>query len=729
MKRHLVLAAWILLTFAACGRGPERLNLLLISLDTARPDHLGCYGYEGISTPHLDRMAADGVLFTDALTSAPITLPSHASVLTGLYPLSHGVRENEIYVLAGEFTTLAEILQAEGYATGAFIGSFVLDSSFGLDQGFETYDDDVTGGMPADPFDPPEIDAAEVNESAVPWLEEVEEPFFAFVHYYDPHAPYEPPPPYDSLYAGRPYDGEIAFTDRAVGEVLGVLENRGLLDRTLVVIISDHGEGLGQHDELYHGILIYDTTIKCVLIVKPPSATGSADAQANVPRVEATVELIDVMPTVLDMLEIASPVETEGRSLRPLMQGGSLPPKVCYLETMLPYLAFRWSPLRGVRFGEWKYISAPDEELYNVERDPGELRNLVSAEHTRLEDLRTALTGFIRAEGGGPQAPEAALNQEDARKLRSLGYVGTAQAEIPLEPGGIDPKRMVGPYFDLMDKATAASRRGDLEEAVEIFTTLTKMDPDNPKPRTQLGWMLVETGHLKRAEQELLRAMKVDPIEAESFAQIGSAARLKGESEKAMLFLRMAARIRPDLPGVLSDLGAVLMEEGMTDSAGAVLDRAIEVNPEDLAALVNLGLLHSREGEHGAPLDFFRRVLDLDPSNVKALVNSASIFIRLGRADSAMVYLVRAREADPANASIYLNLGNVYRQKGMAAEAAECYEAGIELEPRSTLMLFGLAAVRAQEGRREESIALLREILEIEPGFQPARTALNRLSP
>jgi arylsulfatase A-like enzyme/Flp pilus assembly protein TadD len=715
-------AALVLLT----PGGSSRPNVLLISLDTARPDHLGCYGYEEISTPVVDGLAGDGILFEDAMTSVPLTLPSHASLFTGLYPPAHGIRDNGAYRLPQELTTLAEVLAAEGYATGAFIGAFVLDSEFGLDQGFSEYDDD----MPEPPSGAMEIverRAGAVTRQAIAWLEEAEEPFFAFVHYYDPHTPYDPPPAFDEKYPGRPYDGEIAYCDEELGRVLETLRRRRALDNTLVVLVSDHGEGLGEHGEEAHGILIYETTMKVALVVRLPEGRDIEGAGPG-SRVERPVELVDVFPTVIDLLELDVPEAVDGRSLLPLLRGEDQPVRFCYLESMYPYLAYRWSPLRGVRFNRWKYILAPEPELYDLDRDPGETRNLIEAEPERARELKSNLL-VMAARISADRSAESRMDPDEARKLQALGYVSGGGADIPedLEPAGPDPKHMIEAFQSRMAEGQAALEAGRHPEALGLFRELARTDPGNPKVQMHLARSLVETGRLKEAGEVFEEIARLDSASIESISRMGDYYMLRGDPDRALFFYKLTARLAGSA-AAMSNAGNLLMEAGKTGEAHGYFDRALKLDPRDRSAMVNKALAYLSEGRKAEAEKWFRKILEIYPEDLKALMNMASLEIGNRNFEGAAGHLEKAREAAPEDVKVLLNLGNVYRRLGRHEDAASAFEAARTLEPENTMVLFGLAAVRSRQGRRQEAVELLRRILEIDPGFTPAGNALDKVS-
>jgi choline-sulfatase len=724
----LVAACAVAIALAIFLKKPGPANLLIISLDTVRPDHLGCYGNAGAATPNLDRLAAEGVVFDDALTSVPLTVPSHVSLLTGLSPLSHAVRDNANFRLDDDFVTIAEVLRANGYATGAVIGAYVLDSVFGFSQGFDAYDDDLSPASQSFVFGYPERPASEVTDAAVKWLGTAREPFFLFAHYYDAHAPYTPPEEYRRVFADQPYDGEIAYADEQVGVLLRFLNERKALDRTLVVIVSDHGEGLGDHGELTHGLLLYDTTLKVVLIVKPPKNSPVAGRDPVGKRCGQAVMLTDVFPTVLEMLGLKQTGEVDGTSLVPALRGSSLSPRVSYVEALCGYFAYRWSPLRGVRFNRWKYIYGPDEELYNLEDDPGELTNLAAAAPEKVAEMKAALVEATREEPRS-RASRSGMTPDEARKLRALGYVSPSPAQVP-EMGELtlaDPKRMIHLVADYLEPGNTAFDQGKFDLSLEMFTKFTEADPGNPEGHLHRGRVLQELGEYGEAIKAYNRVLEIDPVNSGAFFHLGIIAQAQGDLDQALARYQKALDLVPDSPEALANIGSALLQKGLGDSAVAVLHRAVAGNPRHTVALVNLGLAYAAGEMPDSALVYFKRVLAVDPANVKALVNCAAVFLGKAEVDSAMVYFERARDAAPRDTRNLVNLGGIYRQKGLLDRAGQCYEQALQVEPGNLLALFGLAGVRMSQGRRDQAAALIKQTLQIDPGFQPAVEAARRL--
>ncbi|MFQ5791363.1 MAG: sulfatase, partial [Acidobacteriota bacterium] len=383
-SRRTVYGCVLLAAFAGCTpRSAPPVNVLLITIDTLRADRVGCYGYAAPTTPHIDSMAEEGVVFEKAIAQAPVTLPSHASLLTGTYPPTHGVRDNVTYQLSEASLTLAEVLEKQGYETAAFIGAFPLHRRFGLGQGFSHYDDRVGSQREAAAGFFAERRAEAVVDAALEGLGRVKSrPFFYWVHLFDPHVPYDPPSPVRERFRDS-YDGEVAYVDSQVGRLLQGLERARLSDETLIVLTSDHGESLGDHGERTHGFFIYDTTMHVPLILRHPSLGRPR-------RVDGQVRSVDIMPTVLDLLQVPVPREVQGESLRPALAGEPFD-RPAYTESYVPLVNFHWSPLRGLRYQGWKYIEAPRPELYDLSRDPDEEDNRFEAEPERAASLRRKL--------------------------------------------------------------------------------------------------------------------------------------------------------------------------------------------------------------------------------------------------------------------------------------------------------------------------------------------------
>lgn len=578
--RQLTFAAWIL-ACACCaggGGGPEGpahrpaasargYHLLLITVDTLRADRLGCYGHAGARTPAIDGLALTGLRFEQATAPAPITLPSHATILTGLDVPSHGVRHNGTFKLPEEHETLAEMLRMRGYLTAAFVGAYVLDSRYGLDQGFGHYDDAVHAHVAVeDGYN--ERPADEVTDAVLGWLERTNAgpsgpPFMIWAHYFDPHGPYEPPAAYADLDA---YDGEVAFTDAEIGRLLGWLENEGLLDRTLVVFTSDHGEGLGDHGELTHADLIYESTMRVPLILSNPVLFPEAVTVAD--RVTGSV---DIVPTVLDLLEIEPlPPGLDGRSAL----AAADPERAIYIETLAPLLDYGWAPLRGLRRVADKLILAPDPEYFDLRRDPGEQDNLY-ARGGPARTLQAALERRMQDDAVDEAVIASArtLDRDQLERLASLGYLSAGSVQVGVK----DPKAMM-PLWHRMNHAGRLSLQGEHAEAVEQIRAVLLEDPTSGKAWYTAATVYERAGSFAEAEACLRRAVELRPMAA-GWVNLARLALRRGDVDEAERALSVAERLDPSEGGVHLGRGHVLASQGRFDQALREFERALELDP------------------------------------------------------------------------------------------------------------------------------------------------------
>ena len=545
-------------------------NLLLVTLDTVRADRLGCYGHEDAETPRLDALLERGVRFDDAVASAPVTLPSHATILTGLTPLNHGVRDNGIYRLSNEHVTLAEVLSANGYDTCAFIGCFVLDARFGLDQGFDVYDFEVSdeGYRPRMP-DFNERSASHVTDAAVRWLEERDSsgsttPFFAWVHYFDPHLPYRSPFQRLTRFASRPYDAEIAYVDAEFGRLVDSLDALGESDRTLIVVAGDHGEALGDHGEPTHGMLIYEPTVRVPLMFSSSTLFDGAY------RVDDTVVgLLDIPATIEDLLGIDGDRRNDGRSLLDETD----PDRAIYVETEMPLSVAGWSPLRGLRTHGHKFVLAPEREFYDLEADPDEARNVYAAGGPEVAALESRLAVLLAAAGTGPGAARK-LSDEEIERLESLGYVqaGGASAEGALP----DPKAMMSVYADAV-RAEQLYGRGRYAEAADLAGSVVARSRDYRQAVRVLAFSYVKLGRVDEAVGLLRESTGENPdvFLVRSLAQVLI---IDERYDDALDVLEMYARIDPLDGRVPLLLGDIQARQGRSERARAYFTEAIELD-------------------------------------------------------------------------------------------------------------------------------------------------------
>ncbi len=478
-----------------CGSGEEVPGILLITVDTTRADHLGCYGYDDIETPNLDRLAASGVLFEEAQAAVPVTLPSHATMFTGQVPAVHGVRYNGMFKLGEGSVTVAERLREAGWTTVGMPAAYPLKTSTGIGQGFQVYRDLFEELPEGEIAETGERSAGEITDQAIAWLgkRSKEKPFFLWLHYWDPHIPYNPPFPFSSLYQDRPYDGEIAYMDQEIGRLMTYLEEEGNDRDFLILVAGDHGEGLFDHGEKLHANLVYESTLHVPLIAQAPGCRSGS-------RIGEPVSLADIGPTILDYAGLEPGNQVQGVSLKNAINGEEPQPKSIYFESLSGSLSFGWSPLEGLRRGRWKYIRSSVPELYDLEDDPGELTDLSATNGARAADFEEELDSMLEAWAESPdtaESTEVPLDQQELEKLASLGYVGgTVSAD---SRGGINPREMIHLestiYF-----AQTAQKAGRYEESIRLWEQVLQEDPEN---RHALNLAIIAATHLSRFDQAL----------------------------------------------------------------------------------------------------------------------------------------------------------------------------------------------------------------------------------
>lgn len=631
-------AAWLLR-----GEGPRsRPNLLLITLDTTRADHLGAYGYGRARTPALDSLAERGTVFTRFFTSVPLTLPSHATILTGLLPPEHGLRVNAAGRLSGEIPTLAEFFLGRGYRTGAFVAAFVLDRKFGLDRGFQTYDDyDVP--QAGEIYDESAMyryrRGDRVADAALAWLEQDDgRPFFCWVHFFDPHRPYYfPAPPGEG--AEGAYDREIAFMDSQVGRLLGFLRERGIEEETVVIAVGDHGEGLGDHGEDEHGLLLYNPVMRVPMIF---AGSGGREGLGEIPTLLSTA---DILPTILDLLGGEPPGEISGRSFAPALRGEEMEDGEAYLETEFPLTEYGWSPLAGLISGEWKYIRAPRKELYNLDEDPGETVNRIDHRPGSAEQLERRLAE-IEAAMNRRETASAELGEKERAILESLGYLGGAG-------------RAAREGAELRNPADSVGLRTEFIAAVE----------------------LIHRGRTEEAERRLQRLAEASP---ESYIFRFRLARLHYDGERLEEAESAFRELARDFPGEFRthyNLGKTLNRRGRFREAIAELELALEIDPGQTAGWNNLGIALLRTGRPAEAIEAFRRSIELDDRQVDPHNNLGNVLLARGELKEAAAEFARAVEIDPGFFEGRYNLGLALLQLGRNREAAREFEAAIRLRP------------------------------------------------
>ena len=637
-------------------------NVLLITIDTLRSDALGSYGGRA-ATPNLDRLASAGIRFTFAHAQAVTTLPSHASILTGRYPYEHGVRDNAGYRLDERVVTLAESAKAKGMVTGAFVGAFPVDRQFGLAQGFDVYDDVGGRQVAQGELALTERRAADVVSAAQAWIDHQSTPWFAWVHVFDPHAPYAPPIPFDRQYADNRYAGEVAYVDQALGPLLDRL--RGAARITTVIVTGDHGEGLGDHGEMTHGTFAYESTLRVPLIVAqirlPASdsrlpASGSRLPASN----DVSVQHVDIFPTVAALVGLDVPAGLPGRSLLTADET----PRTSYFEAMSPMLTRGWAPLRGVIYGRDKYIDLPVEELYDLSADPREERNLAVSAHERLA------AGVEKLRALNTQLPgEQIEEQRDVRaRLHSLGYVSGSAARKASYTTADDPKQLID-LDRLMLQGLEFQQQRRTADAVAAFRSIISRRPDMVIAYRRLAIAQWDAGLAADAIATLRESISRNGRDVETEVRLGTYLAESGRASEAIGMLEKASAADAQNSEALNALGIAYARAGRPADAMAAFERALKVDPRDVYAYENIGTIHLQRNDLQAARASFSRALEEDPGSSRAHAGLGVVARQEGRFDEAIAEWKRAVDLDRSNYDALFNLARELAAAGRHADA------------------------------------------------------------
>ena len=690
-----VVVGWMAWRFGVAW--PTRLggraarNLLLVSLDTLRSDRLGCYGYAPAQTPRLDALAARGARFAQATTVTPLTLPAHSSLLTGTFPAHHGVRDNGGFYLQDEETTLAETLHAAGYRTGGFVGAFVLDSRGGIAQGFDRYFDDfdLTRFDQAPGMDAIQRPGREVVDEALRWLaEKSDRPFFGWVHLYDPHAPYEAPEPFRSQFpatASGAYDAEVAATDAQVGRLLDFLQLSGRDEDTVVMVVADHGEMLGEHGEPTHGFFIYEGAVHVPLIVAGPGVVARTVAEQ--------VRIVDVMPTALELLGLKVPASVQGASLLPLLRGEPLA-LVAQSETYYPRYHYGWSELVSVQDGRFKLIRATRRELFDLQRDPVEQTDLAGSEAARAANLEASLDGLLKhvSRAGPPRGPTT-VDAETEERLQALGYIG----------GSLSPRRL------------AEHPRGDPKDKIGLYN------------RLKLVASLSIEGRIDEALAEARRALAEDPDVVEAHLLLGNVLKKARRTEEALRAYRDALARDPDHQEALYSLGIAYKDLSRFDDALSGFEHLERLDPRNGKVLWQLADIWMRKGGFPEAEAVLKRALALDLDRPRFLLKLGECYLEQKRLDEAAQVLGEAVAARPTLETAHFNLGLVYEERGQPEQAIAAYEKELTANPKAHRAAFNLAKLLQQAGRPREALERFRQVATLAPDFAIGRLYLAKV--
>jgi tetratricopeptide (TPR) repeat protein len=669
---------------------------VIVTIDTLRADRLGCYGSVDVETPHLDRLAREGARALHSMAHVPLTLPSHVSLFTGKLPFEHGIRDNLAPALTKDIPTLAEVLRAEGFRTAGFVSSVVLAGHTGLGRGFEIYSDRFAEASDEVRFlNTVQKRGDQVLEEAISWLDGASsERSFLWLHLYDPHDPYEPPEPYRTRYRDRPYDGEVAWADELVGRLDEALERSGRSDETLLVVTSDHGEGLGDHGEALHGYFTYESTLSVPLLFRGPGIRPGS-------QIEVTVGTVDLFPTVLDLLGLSPPpgLPRPGRSLAgALLQEADAVEAPLYAESLVPRLHFGWSDLRVMREGRWKLIRAPRAELYDLVEDPGERRNLMGRTDTPSKRLRDALDERLAAEReGSPVASLETVPRELLEQLGALGYVGAGGGGSASDPGA-DPK-------DKIEEFRIAN--GLIREGI---VRLQEKDPRGSAERFQ----------------ELLRR-GIESFEVHYY--LGRALLQLNRLEEAAPHLEEAIEMLPGHPAAYDALAECLTAQGKLPEALVVLDQGQLAVPEDAALHEREGQLLRQSNEPSRAIAAFEKAAELAPKAALVRIRLGELYRDQGRLRDAIAVMREAVAIDAAPGSYWNSLGMVLGAAELLEESEAAFREAISREPENPLYVYNLGLALSRQGRSREAESSFRRALELDPGFEAARARLSEITP
>jgi arylsulfatase A-like enzyme/Flp pilus assembly protein TadD len=708
-------------SFSGLRQGRD-FNVIVITLDTTRADRLPCYGRQDLATPTLDAFAARGVRFENCYAQTPLTLPSHTTLMTGTLPLFHGIRDNGGFFVPEKLKTMAELFKDKGYETGAFIAAFVLDSKWGLNQGFDTYYDkfDMTKFKRIS-LGTVQRPANEILDQALPWLDaRKDKKFFAWLHLYDPHTPYEPPPPYDKLYAGHPYLGEIAFADSQIARLWSWLESNGLLEKTFVVFAGDHGESLGEHEEQSHGFFVYQAAIHVPLIVVTPFPKLQGVVSAEV------TTLADVLPTVCDMDGLPVPAEVQGRSLLPSFFGRRRrETPLAYSETYYPRFHYGWSDLKAVQDGRYKLILAPVPELYDVVADPREEKNLVYLEKRVYERMNAEAEAYIGlASRNAYEADYSKIDEETREKLAALGYVGAFT-----DPAKLKGKKLGNPkekilVFNELSRAREMGLDGKVDEAVPIIQGIIATDPDVTDAYFALGNIYFQAQRYQDAIQYFEQALGRKPDD--SFAAINIALAYEamgkfGEAEKFLLGYLEKGFSDPQFYFMLGNMNYI---QKNYDRAIPYLEKCLASNTESGGSYSLLGAIYIVKDDLPRAEECLRKAFEINPGLNNLHYFMAELAEKRGRTAEAEAEYLKELEVSPKHFKTLYNLSRLYRQTGDKAGELEFLNKCLETDPAFPLTYFYLARIYLNRGERmQEAIELVKKGIALRPS--PAELPLG----
>jgi arylsulfatase A-like enzyme/Flp pilus assembly protein TadD len=680
IRAYLFLLGGIALTVSLSGelgnsfrKDKTPLNLLLITIDTLRADRLSCYSKEHLSTPNIDSLANRGVLFTRAFAHTSTTLPSHANILLGTTPLSHGVHDNSNFIVRPEFTSIAEYLKAHGYSTAAFVGAYPLDSRFGVSQGFDLYDDDYdirnvktdTGG---------ERIADIVVDRALEWLKEQNTPWFLWIHCWDPHDPYEPPEPFKTKFSKNPYDGEVAYVDHVLGRLFEFLKKNKLWENSLVILTGDHGESLWDHDEETHGIFAYNSTIWIPLIIHAPGTKSR--------RVDQNVSHVDIFPTVCDVLEIDKPDFCQGVSLLPALRGKKIRARPIYFESLYPYYSRSWAPLTGYIDKDEKFMESPVPELYNLKEDFEELHNL--AEDKKLDSYQKKLDEIVQESAReGSQNARQKLDRRVLERLRSLGYINDSPGIEQKTFGPEHDVKVLIRYHNKSVEATSLFNEDRTEDAIRLLKEIITERKDIGIAYKILADIYDKEDRINDALLVLKEGLEAVPSYYENFYSYVTLLMSLGRYDEVISAILENRLLKKEIdPEIWNFLGLAYWNKGHFSEAQRAYERSISLDKKYAVAYNNLATLHlyfykerKDPSEYDTAIGYFKEAIALDPFYSEAYQGLGIAYLGTQRYNEAVGCFEEILKLRPDDVHTMLYLGLSFRGAGNLSDACEYFSA------------------------------------------------------
>ena len=664
------------LSLAKIASREKQPNILLITIDTLRPDRLSSYSDKHLKTPNIDRLALNGVVFTKAFAHTPMTLPSHANILLGTTPLYHGVHDNSHFIIHDEFLTLAEHLKAEGYTTGAFVGAFPVDSRFGLKQGFDIYDDNY-GYKSLQEFSYVERRAEVVVNKAKEWIDSQENPWFCWIHCFDPHQRYDPPEPFREQHKGQFYNGEVAYVDYSLGILFDYLEAKNIYDKSLIIFTGDHGESLGEHGEPTHGYFAYNSTLWVPLILSFPHGTSG--------RVEQNVCHSDIFPTICDVLDLEKPSFLQGVSLLAAAKGKKIPCRRIYFEALYANLNRGWAPLKGYIEGDLKFIDSPIPELYDLSFDFDETQNLINQEHLssykkNMDELCGDLSLAESASG------RFSVDRESLKKLESLGYLSSIQGFMKKNFTVEDDLKTLLPYQIKLQSSIKAYNGGRIMESISLLKDIIAERKDFDQAYSHLATLYKEQGKLMEAVDTLKKGLEFNPSNYK----------------------------------IISTYGILLIEIGQYDSAIEIFKRGLALIDYDPDLWNYMGVAYWSKKDFQNAVKSYQQALSLDDNYPVIFNNLGSLYLsqaleskQVSDLQMAIHNFKKAIEFDPDYASAYNGLGTAYGKVGDIDAALLCWRKAVELKPDFSYPLYNLGLTLLSKGDKTQALVYFEDYKKI----------------